>query len=182
MTLHRSFGAVVDVRTRVLILGSLPGVRSLAAAEYYAHPSNAFWTLLGTVLDRDLRALTYDARLTAVLDAGVGLWDVVAAARRQGSLDSGIRAPELHDLAGLLRELPALNAVAFNGQTAAALARRQRIKFGSIAQIELPSSSAAYTLPVAVKVAAWSVERAAELSPVKSSIQSLILPGFAEHQ
>ena len=155
MTLHRSFGAVVGARTRVLILGSLPGVRSLAAAEYYAHPSNAFWTLLGGVLDCDLRALAYDARLAAVLDAGIGLWDVVAAARRQGSLDSAIRAPELHDVAGLIRELPALAAVAFNGQTAAALARRQQVEWGSIAQIALPSSSAAYTLPVAAKLTVW---------------------------
>ena len=159
MTLHRSFGAVVDARTRVLILGSLPGVRSLAAAEYYAHPSNAFWTLLGAVLDRDLRALAYNARLTAVLDRGVGLWDVVAVAQRQGSLDSAIREPELHDLAGLVRELPTLAAVAFNGQTAAALAKRQRIDWASVATIALPSSSAAYTLPLTDKLAAWGVLR-----------------------
>lgn len=159
MTLHRSFGAVTDARTRVLILGSLPGAPSLAAAEYYAHPSNAFWTLLGSALDRDLRALPHVERLAALLDAGVGLWDVVAAARRQGSLDSAIRKPELHDLAGLLRELPALTAVAFNGRTAAALARRQPIEWGNVANITLPSSSAAYTVPVDAKVAAWSTLR-----------------------
>ena len=159
MTLPRSFGAVVDARTRVLILGSLPGVRSLAVAEYYAHPRNAFWTLLGSVLDRDLRLLPYDARLAAVLDASVGLWDVVAAARREGSLDSAIRAPELHDLAKLVRELPALAAVAFNGQTAAMLARRQGVDWGGVAQVALPSSSAAYTLPIGVKIEAWGVLR-----------------------
>lgn len=173
MTLHRSFGAVVDARTRVLILGSLPGVRSLAVAEYYAHPRNAFWTLLGSVLGRDLRALAYDARLAAVLGAGVGLWDVVAAAlgagvglwdvvaaaRREGSLDSAIRAPELHDLAKLVRELPALAAVAFNGQTAAMLARRRGVDWGGVAQVALPSSSAAYTLPIGVKIEAWGVLR-----------------------
>ena len=153
MTRSASFGAVVDARTRLLILGSLPGVRSLAAAQYYAHPGNRFWELIGAVIDRDLRVLPYAARLTALAAAGVGLWDTVASAERAGSLDSAIRAPQANDIAAVLASLPGLRAVAFNGQTAARLARA--IDFGAAARIVLPSSSAAHAVTLPVKLSAW---------------------------
>jgi hypoxanthine-DNA glycosylase len=75
----------------LLVLGSLPGEESLAQGRYYAHPRNHFWTLIGAVIGRDLVALGYEARLAALLEAGVGLWDVVASATRRGSLDGAIR-------------------------------------------------------------------------------------------
>jgi len=86
MTRKRSFAPVVDEHTRVLLLGSLPGERSLAAGQYYANPQNQFWRLLATVLDLPLLSLGYEDRLTCLLAHGVGLWDVVAEARRPGSL------------------------------------------------------------------------------------------------
>ena len=78
--LKRSFPPVVDARTRLLICGSLPGDRSLAAQRYYAHPQNQFWRLLSPVVGHDLAALDYEDRLAALLDAHIGLWDVVATA------------------------------------------------------------------------------------------------------
>jgi hypoxanthine-DNA glycosylase len=75
----RSFPPVVDADTRLLVLGSLPGDRSLAAARYYAHPQNQFWQLMSAVIDVDLPSLDYDARLAALRTARVGLWDVVAS-------------------------------------------------------------------------------------------------------
>ena len=142
MTVKTSFGAVVDARTRLLVLGSLPGERSLAEAQYYAHPTNRFWELIGAVVDRDLRALAYPERLVALGEAGVGLWDTVGSARRAGSLDSAIRGSVANDLAGLVAILPLLRAVAFNGGTAAKIGRAQ-LAGSTLAQIDLPSSSAA---------------------------------------
>lgn len=132
-------------------------MRSLAAQRYYAHPQNQFWRLAGTVIDRDLASLAYEDRLAALLDAGIGLWDMVATAARAGSLDSAIRAPEINDLAAL--DLPALRAVASNGAASAALAARHWAGRG-VPLIRLPSSSPAYTLAFESKRAAWLELRA----------------------
>src|SRR5690606_37900010 len=109
-----AFPPVADARTRLLVLGSLPGRASLAAREYYANPGNGFWRLMGAVTGVDLPALPYAARLEALLAHGVGLWDVIAHAERQGSLDSAIRSPAPRDLAAMAETLPALRAIAFN--------------------------------------------------------------------
>ena len=153
---HRSFAPVVDDRTRLLILGSLPGAASLSAGRYYAHPQNQFWRLVGGAIDRDLVPLDYGDRLAALRAAGIGLWDMVAEAGRQGSLDSAIRDVAANDLAGLARTLPALAALAFNGKTAASLAARHMPDASArYALLPLPSSSAAFTLPFADKLAIW---------------------------
>lgn len=156
MSLKRAFDPVVDGNTRLLILGSLPGDASLKAAQYYAHPQNAFWRLVGGVIRRDLAALPYPDRLEALKAAGVGLWDVVASAERPGSLDGAIRNAEAADLNRLVDALPALKAIAFNGGTASRLGRRGLASSGHIALIDLPSSSPAYTRPFMEKAAAWA--------------------------
>ena len=120
-----SFPPVVDVRTRLLICGSLPGERSLAAARYYAHPQNQFWRLLSPVVGADIALLDYDERLAALRDARIGLWDVVASASRIGSSDAAIRDLAANDLAGLVATLPHLRAVAFNGGAARRIGTRQ---------------------------------------------------------
>ena len=129
--------------TRVLILGSLPGEASLAAARYYAHPQNRFWRLVGAVIDQDLAQLEYDARLEALLSARIGLWDTVASARRAGSLDAALRAVERNALGELVTTLPALRAIGFNGATAARIGRRA-LGRTPLALIDLPSSSPAH--------------------------------------
>lgn len=152
------FAPVVDARTRLLILGSLPGDASLKVEQYYAHPRNGFWRLTGGVVGRDLVDLAYPQRLEALKAAGVGLWDVITTARRAGSLDSAIRDPELADLGGLIATLPQLRAVAFNGATAA---RTGRLTLAGCADgitlIDLPSSSPAHARPLAEKAQAWAV-------------------------
>lgn len=152
--MKRSFAPVVDAGVRVLILGSLPGEASLAASQYYAHPQNQFWRLLGSVLDwPELAALAYEDRLAGLLARGVGLWDVVAQAHRRGSLDAAIRDAVRNDLPGLVAGLPALRAVAFNGQTA--WKARRPLEGMPLQLLALPSSSPAYTRPFADKLAAW---------------------------
>jgi len=101
----RAFPPVTNANTRLLILGSLPGDRSLAAGRYYAHQQNAFWHLTGTVLDEDLAAMPYESRLERLLARGVGLWDIIETAQRPGSLDSAIKNAEVRDLPALAASL-----------------------------------------------------------------------------
>ena len=157
----RSFPPVVDQNTRVLILGSLPGEASLAATQYYAHPRNAFWRLLESVLDAPLVSLPYADRLTTLQQRGVGLWDVVAEAERRGSLDAAILNPSANDLLALVKTLPALRAVAFNGGTSAKLGARLLAPVADrIETVALPSSSPAHAArSFAEKAEMWGVLR-----------------------
>lgn len=140
----------------MLILGSLPGTVSLAAGEYYAHPRNLFWSLVGAVIARDdLPTLPYGDRTRVLLASGLGLWDVYASARRDGSLDSAIREAADADLQGLIAALPRLHAIAFNG-AAAARAGRRLLSGCALALVDLPSSSPAHAaMPLATKRERW---------------------------
>jgi hypoxanthine-DNA glycosylase len=151
-----SFAPIVARNTRVLILGSLPGERSLAERRYYAHPRNLFWKFVGGVIGVDLEALAYDARLQALLTAKIGLWDTVASAARQGSLDAAIRQALHNPLADLAASLPELRAVAFNGAASARIGTPPLAGSG-LALLPLPSSSPAYAaMPQADKRKLWA--------------------------
>jgi hypoxanthine-DNA glycosylase len=143
---------------RLFILGSLPGDASLAARQYYAHPTNQFWRLLGDAIGEALQPLPYEARLERLAQRRIGLWDVIASAARPGSLDQAIRDAEHNQVEHLLRDFPELRAVAFNGSTASTVGRRL---FGDpppgLVLVDLPSSSAANTRSLADKAAAWAV-------------------------
>ncbi len=148
---------VVSQQTAVLILGSFPGVRSLEAQQYYAHPQNHFWKILQAVWPQHPlppAADGYAARTQWLLDRGLGVWDVYAACAREGSLDSAIRDAVVNDFGGL--KLPKLAAIVHNGaesyrhsqHVVAALAA------GGVATLpvyKLPSTSPAN--------ASWSFER-----------------------
>jgi hypoxanthine-DNA glycosylase len=151
----RSFPPIADAATRVLVLGSLPGEESLARGQYYANPRNHFWRLIGAVIGAELVTLPYEARLEALLAAGIGLWDTVGAATRRGSLDGAIRLQDANDLAALATTLPGLRAIGFNGGKSAALGRPQLAERTDLPLLPLPSSSPAYTIPFEAKLAAW---------------------------
>ncbi len=154
--MHHCFPPVTRPDTRLLVLGSLPGVVSLQQQRYYAHPQNLFWRLMSAVICHDLVPLGYEERLEALLDAKVGLWDTVAAATREGSLDTAIRLHEASDLPALVATLPQLRAIGFNGAKSAAIGRRQLGPDHGLALIDLPSSSPAYaSLSFEKKRAAW---------------------------
>lgn len=153
----RCFAPVVDANTRILILGSLPGERSLALGQYYGHPQNKFWSLVGEVIERDLVGMNYRARLDTLLEHRIGLWDVVAQARRVGSLDSRIRDHASNDLIALINTLPNLTTIGFNGGTAAKIGMTALGGDGSRYRLlRLPSSSPAYaSVSYAEKLAVW---------------------------
>lgn len=144
---------IVDAGVRVLILGSFPSPASLAAQRYYAHPQNQFWRLLADVLAVPLFDLDYAGRQRALLAAGVGVWDVYGLCQREGSLDSAIRAAQPNDFARVTRVATQLRRVCFNGKTAARFA--PRLASQGFDTCVLPSSSPAYTLAFADKLALW---------------------------
>jgi hypoxanthine-DNA glycosylase len=153
---HTSFPPVLDTGTRILVLGSLPGAASLAAGRYYAHPRNQFWRLVGDAFGVQLAAMGYEDRLQALLARAVGLWDVVADAEREGSLDAAIRNAAANNLTRLVQGLPKLRTIGFNGGTAA---RIGMAALGPLANryrcLPLPSSSPAYAIPYERKLTRW---------------------------
>lgn len=156
------FPPVAAPDARVLILGSLPGVRSLELTQYYGHPRNHFWPLVGGLIGADLPALPYAERLSRLKAHGIGLWDVVARAVRPGSLDQHLRSVQSNDLEDFIATLPRLRAIAFNGTTASRIGRKQLRDvvddslYRGIALIDLPSTSPANTMALARKTHAWS--------------------------
>ena len=140
---------VIAPHTRLVVLGSFPGIASLQAQQYYGHPRNHFWPILSALWQVDLRALPYEQRLDVLRDRGLGLWDVYAACRREGSLDSAIEAAEPNDLGALWRLAPGLRGVAHNGGESARAMRVTRAL--GVPVWRLPSTSPAN--------ASWSFER-----------------------
>jgi double-stranded uracil-DNA glycosylase len=121
----RGFPAVASADATVLILGSLPGRRSLQLQQYYAHPQNAFWKVIASLFGAT-SSLPYKDRLKILTAHGIALWDVLAAAERPGSLDSSIVLPSVvpNDFAAFFRAHPRIRRVYFNGQKAQGLFRR----------------------------------------------------------
>ncbi len=120
-----SFPPVIGHEPRILILGSMPGIASLEAVQYYAHPRNAFWPILGELFGFD-HQVDYAARIEQVQQLPVILWDTLAHCYRPGSLDSNISVDSVvaNDIAGLLDDYPEIRAIAFNGATSEKYFRR----------------------------------------------------------
>jgi hypoxanthine-DNA glycosylase len=144
---------VLGRATHVLILGSFPGEASLVARQYYAHPRNHFWPLVAALIDAPLTALPYRERLRQLRANGIGLWDVIVACKRRGSLDGAIRMAERGEVGRVRRAAPGVVLVCFNGKTAARALPAWRD--AGYATLALPSSSPAYTRPFAEKLEAW---------------------------
>ena len=149
MTRLTGLAPIADEGTRLLVLGSFPGAASLRAQQYYGHPQNGFWKILGALRGLPLPALGYEARVAALLAHGLGVWDVYASCEREGSLDTAIRGAELNDFDGLRARCPALQAIAHNGGESFRHARHTRTL--GLPVYRLPSTSPAN--------AGWSFER-----------------------
>jgi hypoxanthine-DNA glycosylase len=145
---------IADAGTRLLVLGSFPGVASLRAQQYYGHPQNAFWKILSTLWQQPLLQASYDERVAAARAHGLGIWDVYASCEREGSLDADIRHAELNDFAALRTRCPQLQAIAHNGGESFRHARHTRAL--GLPVLRLPSTSPANaSWPFERKLAAW---------------------------
>lgn len=159
MTRLQGLAPLVTPATRVLVLGSFPGLRSLQLQQYYAHPQNHFWSLLRALWPQAPwpDSGDYAARCACALAQGLGIWDVYAACEREGSLDSAIRCAELNDFPALLRRCPQLTGIAHNGGESFRHARaveQSLVHAGLAGRVQLhklPSTSPAN--------ASWTFER-----------------------
>ena len=144
----------ISANCRVLVLGSFPSAASLAAKQYYAHPQNRFWNIVGDCIGVDLRRLSYRERIKRVNAAAIGIWDIFASCERSGSLDSAIRNAEFNDFKKLRRKAPGITRVCLNGGTAAKAVRHlEQLEFETIV---LPSTSPANaSQDYAFKLARW---------------------------
>jgi hypoxanthine-DNA glycosylase len=138
----KSFPPIINSFSQTLILGSLPGDRSIAQNEYYAHPQNRFWKVISHLYNRP-EASSYTEKINLLLDNRIGLWDVCAEALRPGSMDLAIKDEIPNPIEALLQEYPAVRQIAFNGQKARNLYERYFEKKESISYICLPSTSPA---------------------------------------
>lgn len=112
----QGFPAVVDEKTEIMILGSLPGDVSIRKHQYYGHPGNDFWRLLGSIIGEDLQGMNYQNRLKILKSNKIGLWDVFKAGKREGSEDGKIKNEEINQFSMLKELAPDLKLVLFNGK------------------------------------------------------------------
>jgi double-stranded uracil-DNA glycosylase len=152
-----SFDPVVSGKSRVLVLGTMPSVKSLEAQQYYAHPQNAFWPIMGELFGAD-RSLPYQRRLGLLDNAGVALWDSLEACVRTGSLDASIRDEAPNDMCAFFAKYPKITHVFFNGaKSESAFRRHITPRLGEDSHIfqRLPSTSPARAIGLEAKVRAW---------------------------
>jgi len=154
------FDSYADKHARILILGSMPSVRSLQEQQYYAHPRNAFWPIMGELFGFS-PALPYEERLTYLRQSGIALWDVAHQCVRSGSLDAAIRDVEPNDFNAFFTLMPHIRYVFFNGRKAESLYRKLVLAklnnpYHNIPLHTLPSTSPAHAaLSFAEKLDAW---------------------------
>ena len=160
MPVIHSFAPVADANARILILGSMPGVESLRAGQYYAHPRNAFWRIMGDLVGAS-PDLPYSKRVMRLRRSGIALWDVLAACMREGSLDAAIDEQSIiaNDLVSFLAQHRRITRVFFNGATAERCFARHvqpALENGILQLQRLPSTSPAHAaMSYAKKLQAW---------------------------
>jgi hypoxanthine-DNA glycosylase len=161
MTAVQSFAPIIGTKPRVIVLGSMPGVASLEAVQYYAHPRNAFWPIMGELLGFD-HEVDYVTRIQQIESRPIILWDSLKACYRPGSLDSKIddATAEANDFPWLLRQHPEIRAILFNGATSEKYFRKLALPLLSTPDnldlIRMPSTSPANAgMSFEQKLAAW---------------------------
>lgn len=155
------FSAVADEQTTRMIIGSMPGVASLNAGQYYAHPRNAFWKIIAELFEAPYPFDSYEDKLSLLLKNRIGLWDVFASCERDGSLDSDIKNATVNDFETFLKNHPKVKILYFNGNTAYKNFIKS-FKTNNLTLIPLPSTSPANArLTYADKIKAWEAVKTA---------------------
>lgn len=149
----KSFDPIINKNSKILILGSMPGIKSLEAQEYYAHPQNRFWKVIGTIFNtKNLDKQKYKNKTEILLKNNIALWDTINYCTREGSLDSAIENEKPNDLDSLLNHYPNIKTICLNGNKAYVLLKKYFPKlFEKYSTIKLPSTSPAN--------AKWTIEK-----------------------
>lgn len=154
-----SFAPIADLSATTLILGSMPGIASLEANQYYAHPRNAFWPMMSAIYEFGAIS-SYEERQNALKAAGVAVWDVLQSCIRTGSLDSSIQKNSCipNDFSTFFKHHPHIRLIAFNGGEAERYFRKivmPTLNIENVTLLKLPSTSPAHTMPFKEKLVAW---------------------------
>ncbi|MFV8328114.1 DNA-deoxyinosine glycosylase [Flavobacterium sp. ZS1P14] len=152
----QSFSPFVNSSTKILILGTMPGIASLEKQEYYAHKRNHFWKIMYTILGHQLISEIFEDKIQLLQDNKIGLWDVLGNCERKGSLDIHIKNHTENDFETLFKEFPAITKIIFNGKESHKYFLK---KFGQIKGITyhvMPSTSPANTMSFENKLKIWS--------------------------
>ena len=152
----RSFEPIYTPQARILIVGSMPSVKTLEQAQYYAHPRNAFWRILFDIFSEPL-TLDYERKKALIRGHGLALWDAAAICEREGSLDSDMHDVVYNDFSTLYEVCTDIRTVLCNGATAHSLFLKSGYA-GERRVVRMPSTSPAYTLPYEKKLALWKKE------------------------
>ncbi len=149
-----SFPPIIDALSEILILGSVPGVRSLERQQYYAHPQNAFWKIIFELFDEPFTE-DYTARIRILKRHHIALWDVIDTCERKGSLDSEIRNEEANRIGELLENYPGIKAIFCNGGKSYKNLQKILGKEYPVPVFLMPSTSPLHTVPLAKKLESW---------------------------
>ena len=145
MTHCLGFKPIISANPKLLVLGTMPSVESLNQAFYYAHPRNAFWSIMQSLINMPIN--TIEDKIALVDQAGLAVWDVLESCDRVGSLDSAIKSPQANDFESFLENHEKINTICFNGKKAEQLFKRYVLKKQKIPNhiqyIVLPSTSPA---------------------------------------
>lgn len=151
-----SFPPLAHENSKILILGTMPGILSLQKQQYYAHPQNGFWKIMFSLFGDLPVPIDFELRKQLLIDSNISLWDVLASCEREGSLDTNIRNAVANDILTLLASYPNIKLIVFNGKESHRLFTKT---FGSqitLPQIVMPSTSPANTMKLERKLENWS--------------------------
>ena len=150
-----SFAPIADCKSKVLILGTIPGKESLRMNAYYAHPQNTFWKIVFNLVDLPF-STDHDVRRNVLLQNNIALWDVLRTCERRSSLDNDIRMEEPNDIHTFLSLHPGVVKIFFNGQGSARYFRKYFADIALPNQV-LPSTSPAHAIKWEQKLEAWQI-------------------------
>lgn len=152
-----SFLPIIDKESKILILGSIPGIKSLEMKQYYAHPQNKFWKIIFDLFSEEFTT-DYTERIKILEKYHVALWDVIDTCERKGSLDSEIRNEEANKIGELLHNYPNIKAIFCNGQKSYKNLLKILPKDFLLPIIVLPSTSPAHaSLKYEEKLKSWKM-------------------------
>ncbi|MBF8456212.1 DNA-deoxyinosine glycosylase [Kaistella sp. G5-32] len=151
-----SFPPIISGTSKILILGSVPGIKSLELQEYYAHPQNKFWRILFELFQEDFTT-DYSQKLTFLAKNHIAVWDVIDSCERDGSLDTKIKNEVHNDVEQILMDYPNIEAIFCNGQKSFKNVLKKLSGNSDIPIFALPSTSPAYTIPFKRKVEEWKI-------------------------